>query len=411
YESNDVDSQWSVGVVTFGGYSLGVIVDAARQYQAPTSHPDILHLSSQFLRAATAGTLEVRISKVRVGNQFTNLAAELHQKGALKATAQLIFGNFDQLSTSAVAGASLPSSHAPLHPLVVHPANAKLTPSHWAQRFTMHYHWSRDLHFDEINSRHETEGKSVDGLQTGTWVRLTESPDVQMSPSYIPFFVDMIQPPWDILTEKYTQGRKFWYPSLSITIEFKCRLPLSSNYAAHTLGVFGRKRHLNDGIWSDTTEIWSAPAELGDEKAEVDSKWRENMVCVAVASQVAYMASPDINRRYAKGDKNALFSHVASDAPTPPLLIPSPRAVAEFYERRGSRFEPDISLTSLVSMPCDAARVNAGLTNPDVLAVQQTLVFVMAPLNKAIKVAHKSTLEDGTKVYECNADPEWAMAA
>lgn len=297
------DSQWTVGVVTFGGYSLGLVVDAARQCQASTAHPDIIHLSSQFLRAATPGPMEVKISKVRTGNQFTNLAAELYQKDALKATVQLIFGNFDQLSTSAVAGASIPSTYAPLHPLVVHPAKAKLTPHHWAQRFTMHYNWAKDAYFDKKNASFVTEGRDVDGLLTGTWVHLREPPEVKLSPAYIPFFVDMIQPPWDVLPEEYTKGRKFWYPSLSITIEFKCRLPLSSDYASHTLGVFGRKRHLQDGIWSDSTEIWSAPSNLGDQ-AKVDEKWREKMVCVAVASQVAYMASPDINRRYAEGEKS-----------------------------------------------------------------------------------------------------------
>ncbi|KAG9049873.1 hypothetical protein FS837_008795 [Tulasnella sp. UAMH 9824] len=299
------DFEWTVGVVTYGGYSLGLVVDAARQCQASTVHPDIIHLSSQFLRAATPGPMEIKISNVRTGNQFTNLAAELYQKDALKATVQLIFSNFDQLSTSAVAGVSLPSTHAPLHPLVVHPSKAKLTPHHWAQRFTAHYNWARDPYFDEKNASFVAEGRDTDGLMTGTWVRLTEPAEVKLSSAYIPFFVDMIQPPWDVLPQEYTKGRKFWYPSLSITIEFKCRLPLSPDYASHTLGVFGWKRHLNDGIWSDSTEIWSAPSELGD-KGKVDEKWREKMVCVAVASQVAYMASPDINRRYAPGEKSRL---------------------------------------------------------------------------------------------------------
>ncbi|KAG8918958.1 hypothetical protein FRC01_001556, partial [Tulasnella sp. 417] len=240
------DSQWTVGVVTFGGYSLGLVVDAARQGQASTAHPDIIHLSSQFLRAATPGPMEIKISNVRTGNQFTNLAAELYQKDALKATVQLIFGNFNQISTSAVAGVSIPSTHAPLHPLVVHPAKAKLTPHHWAQKFTMNYNWAKDPYFDKKNASLVTEGRNVDGLLAGTWVRLTESPEVKLSPAYIPFFVDMIEPPWDKLPREYTKGRQFWYPSLSITIEFKCRLPLSSDYASHTLGVFGWKRHLQD---------------------------------------------------------------------------------------------------------------------------------------------------------------------
>ncbi|KIO33261.1 hypothetical protein M407DRAFT_17820 [Tulasnella calospora MUT 4182] len=299
------DPQWTSGVVTFGGYSIGLVLDAAKRCQASSTHPDVVHLSSQFLRAATPGLMQIKISELKTGSRFTNLAAELYQKNILKATFQLIFGNFDQLSSSTMTGVSIPRTHAPLHPLVVHPAEAKLTPHYGSQNYAMHFSWARDAYFDDKNGRLGTEGRSVDGLLAGAWFRLHESPEVKLSPAYIPFFVDSIESPWDKLTEEHTQGRQFWHPSLSITIGFKCRFPLSSDYASHTLGVFGWKRHLTDGLWSDSTEIWSAPSELGD-PAEMDSKWRENMVCVAVASQFAYMASYDINRRYLGGDESKL---------------------------------------------------------------------------------------------------------
>ncbi|KAG8910592.1 hypothetical protein FRC00_007934 [Tulasnella sp. 408] len=300
------DPEWAFGVVTYGGYALGLVVDAARTLQAPTSHPDIIHLSSQFLRATTPGPMEIRIAKVRAGKQFTNLAAEVHQKNSLNITVQLIFGNFESISKSPVGGVSLPASHVSLHPLVVHPSKAKLAPPHWAQKFSMHYIHAHDPYFEEKNKLLETEGRNADGLMLGTWIRLIEAEDVKMSPTYIPFVVDMVQIPWAILPEEHTKGRIFWNPSLTITIEFKCRLPLPPGHASHTLAIFSRKRHLKDGIWNDSTEIWSAPAELGDEPVETDEKWREKMVCVAVASQVAFMAPPDLNLRYAKEDKSRM---------------------------------------------------------------------------------------------------------
>lgn len=62
------------------GYSIGLVLDAARRHQASSAHPDVIHLSSQFLRAATPGLMQIRISELKIGNRFTNLAAELHQK-------------------------------------------------------------------------------------------------------------------------------------------------------------------------------------------------------------------------------------------------------------------------------------------------------------------------------------------
>ncbi|KIO33267.1 hypothetical protein M407DRAFT_198622 [Tulasnella calospora MUT 4182] len=297
------DSQWALAVVTFEGYSLGLIVDAARQFQASTSHTDIIHLSSQFLRASTPGLIEIRVSKDGTDNQFTHLKAELRQMNTSNVTVQLIFGNFDEISTSEVAGMSLASSYVPLHPLSAHPSEGQLAKPHWAQRFHTHYTWAHDIYFAEKSNRVATQGKNVDGFLMGTWVRLLERKSVKMSPAYIPFFAEMIQPPWDLLPANDQGERKFWYPSLSITISFKCRLPLSQDYASHTLGLFGWKRHMKDGIWSGSTEIWAAPSELGEQVA-IDENWREKMACVAVSSQTAFMNTPEINSRYA-GQQNS----------------------------------------------------------------------------------------------------------
>ncbi|KAG8918960.1 hypothetical protein FRC01_001558, partial [Tulasnella sp. 417] len=281
------DPQWSAGAVTFGGYSIGLVLDATQRHQASSAHPDAIHISSQFLRAATPGVMQIKISELKTGSRFTNLTAELYQKNTLKATFQLIFGNFDQMSSSAMAGVSIPTSHAPLHPFVAHPAEVKLTPHYGSLNFETHHSWARDDHFGDRNSR---EGRNVDGLLAGAWFRLHESPEVKMSPTYIPFFVDSGESTWHTLPKEHTQGRHFWHPSLSITIEFKCRLPLSPEHASHTLGVFGWKRHLRDGLWNDSTEVWSAPSELGD-PAKIDAN-RHTKIAQTNMSTVLAVVSP-----------------------------------------------------------------------------------------------------------------------
>lgn len=89
-----------------------------------------------------------------------------------------------------------------------------------------------------------------------------------------------------------------WPPSTSIVIEFKCRLPLPPQYAPHTLGVFTWERHLKDGLWNNSSEIWSAPSALADSNAEVDGQWREKMACVAVATQVASTEPVNVQTQY-----------------------------------------------------------------------------------------------------------------
>ncbi|KAG8947920.1 hypothetical protein FRC00_008852, partial [Tulasnella sp. 408] len=106
-----------------------------------------------------------------------------------------------------MAGVSIPNTHAPLHPLIVHPAEAKLTPHYGSQNYAMHFSWARDAYFDDRNGRLATEGRNGDGLLTGAWFRLHESPEVKMSPAYIPFFVDTVESAWDVLPEEHTQGR------------------------------------------------------------------------------------------------------------------------------------------------------------------------------------------------------------
>lgn len=87
-----------------------------------------------------------------------------------------------------------------------------------------------------------------------------------------------------------------------MSIEFKRKLPLDSQFSSTTLGVSSFKRHIQNGRWNDSLELWTAPCAIG-ENVEKDDKWREKMVCVAVASQVALMVSPEKNARHAKKSK------------------------------------------------------------------------------------------------------------
>ena len=89
-----------------------------------------------------------------------------------------------------------------------------------------------------------------------------------------------------------------------MVIEFKEKIPISSEFAPRTFGVFGWKRHMKDGRWNDNFEIWTSPGRMGEPPASLDARftWREKMRCVAAGYQVALAAPGAMNARYDSGD-------------------------------------------------------------------------------------------------------------
>ncbi|KAG8940910.1 hypothetical protein FRC04_004893 [Tulasnella sp. 424] len=301
------DPEWAWKHVTYGGFSLSATLDAALQFQSETPHPDPVRLSTQFLRAVTPAIFQVRIRPVQAGKPSTNLTAELWQGGILKIICQLAFTNFDALSE--FPGQTLAGTHSPLHPLPTHPSQAPISDRLLAPKIYERYTWAREPTMVERNSL-TTKGERMpasDGMTCGAWIELHEKPDVQMSASWIPLFVDMPETTWKLLPKDVSGAVRWWPTSVSIVIEFKCRLPLPSQYAPHTLGVFTLKHHLDNGLWNDSSEVWSAPSALADANAKVDERWREKMVCVAVATQVASLAPVNVQTQY-EGERGS--SHI-----------------------------------------------------------------------------------------------------
>ncbi|KAG8940909.1 hypothetical protein FRC04_004892 [Tulasnella sp. 424] len=294
------DPEWAFKRVTYGGFSLSAILDAALQFQSKTPHPDPIRLESEFLRAVTPAIFQVRIRPVQAGEQSANLTAELWQGGILKIMCHLVFTNFDVLSESRSVP-TLPETRSPSHPLPTHPSQAPLLDRLWAPKIYERYSWAREPSSVERSSLAIIKGgrtPTSNGMTSGAWIELHEKPEVEMSASWIPLFVDMTETTWKLLPKDVTGAVRWWPSSVFMDIEFKCRLPLPSQYAPHTLGVFTLKHHLDNRFWSDSSEVWSAPSVLADANVKVDEQWREKMVCVAVATQIASLAPVNVQTRY-----------------------------------------------------------------------------------------------------------------
>lgn len=94
---------------------------------------------------------------------------------------------------------------------------------------------------------------------------------------------------------------------MTLAIEFKSPIPRpSALHAARTVGLYSSGRFLDDpqGRHDAYVEVWTAPSNIG-EGEEIEG-WRDNQVCLAVATQMALTIPIEINRERANRDASKL---------------------------------------------------------------------------------------------------------
>lgn len=94
-----------------------------------------------------------------------------------------------------------------------------------------------------------------------------------------------------------------WFPTLALTVDFKYRVPSTSEIPAgiapRTVGLFVTNRFLIEGRHAHVVEIWTAPSGIGE--GVEDEGWRERMFCLASAAQTALSVPGAVN--VAKGKR------------------------------------------------------------------------------------------------------------
>lgn len=76
-----VDQTWAVKGIPHGGYLLSIVLHALNSLQSTSKpfHPDPVHLTSSFLRAASPGKLEVELDVIKTGRNWTNISVRVIQ--------------------------------------------------------------------------------------------------------------------------------------------------------------------------------------------------------------------------------------------------------------------------------------------------------------------------------------------
>jgi len=311
----ELDRSWTVGAIPQGGYSLGTIVEACINHQVGSSpHVDPIHISAHFLRATNAGGGEVHVKALKTGKTFTNILAELVQQGNVKTIAHLIFGDLSPSQTSQVRKVlEPPSPYARRLPLHSHPSAVSydaIKPS-WGSY--MDLQMSTDvalLRHNDPDNLLRTTSKTVGGggVEWGAWCELTYKND-EIRTSSLPFFCDTFINLLNLLPhgEAGNSGRRrSWFPTITMTIEFKARIPSCDDYSHHTVGLYSESRFLSEpyGRHNARVEVWTAPSQIG--QGEVTEGWRDKQYCIAVADQMALMLPVELNIREGSKDSAKL---------------------------------------------------------------------------------------------------------
>ncbi|KAF8895618.1 thioesterase-like superfamily-domain-containing protein [Infundibulicybe gibba] len=283
-----IDPQWSVGAYVVC-YVLALIVDACVHHQQSTTHPDPIHVTAHYLRTSSISPFEIHIRVIKHGKGFTNLSAELQQKGVTNIMTHLIFGvNAPSPMDKVRLSIDPPSRYARRHPLKTHPAKSVATSLRHTWVFHPHVKWAEEaevLDRNKVDSPNRTDGSTVGGggLDWGAWFRFSDKED-KITNASLAFLVDIFQ-------------------NLPTLLPKSERIGLTTRPFEHTVGLYSTGRFLTEpqGRHDAYVEVWTAPTNIGE--GEVDPNWRDKQVCLAVATQMALTIPIEVNRRKGRGGK------------------------------------------------------------------------------------------------------------
>ncbi|KAH7925599.1 hypothetical protein BV22DRAFT_1195078 [Leucogyrophana mollusca] len=309
--SGDLDGTWKIGSIPQGGYALGVALEACIKHQSSSSHRDPVHVTAHFLRASNVGNVEVHVRTLKSGKSFTNLLADIVQQGRTKITVHVIFGDLSPDPTESIHRTlTPPSPYARRLPLRSHPSSATPDSIRHTWGFDKCLKWSLDqdiLARNNLESDNRTNSGTFGGggVEWGAWCELTNKDD-KITTSSLPFFGDTFQNLPTLLPESEPARKgtsSSWFPTMTITVEFKARIPSSLDYSDRTVGLYCESRFLGDpqGRHNAHVEVWTAPSGIGE--GEPMDGWRDKQYCIAVADQMALTLSMDVNRREGTKDK------------------------------------------------------------------------------------------------------------
>ncbi|KZV66864.1 hypothetical protein PENSPDRAFT_654572 [Peniophora sp. CONT] len=288
------DKDWCIGAVPHGGYVLALLVGALSLDQAQAALPDILHITTHYLRPTAIGPFEVHIRVIRAGKTTCNLAAELRQKDVIKVSSHAVFGTMDPASNPGAPSLMLepPSPLARITPFRTPPASTPLVPRKTDRmKFSDRLNYSRDPTVREHYDRTQAQD-GAGGVEMGAYWSFIDRTE-PMTPAVLSLIADLFP---NALPHMLAKLPPSWHPTITMSVEFKFPIPRGTDL--RTLGAFSSMRFVNDphGRHDVYVELWTAPGEIGSGEPPANG-WREGQRCLAVAHQMAMLMPYEVNLR------------------------------------------------------------------------------------------------------------------
>ncbi|KAL5536530.1 hypothetical protein ACEPAF_352 [Sanghuangporus sanghuang] len=314
-----IDLEWTVALVPNGGYVIGLILESCIAHQKSHSPKvvDPVHVSAHFLRpvqgviasqnqsgssAKQPAPFEVHVKSIKGGSSMNNLQADLIQNEQIMVTTHLIFGVSALLNTESPQKTQMktlvpPSPFARRIPLRTHPSCCPDIALHPSWNFKKHISGKEDPVFKRLNGAEtrpslaapDSNEREPPGLEFGSWLTLEDEVDPLRS-SMLPFCADIIKPLPELLPPEVNPFvGKTWYPTLTMTIEFKAPITLES-HAEKTFGLYAVGRFFQEPLGRHETiiEVWTSPKHEAGKGSDFGNKaWRENQRCLVIATQTA----------------------------------------------------------------------------------------------------------------------------
>ncbi|EPS41613.1 hypothetical protein H072_4495 [Dactylellina haptotyla CBS 200.50] len=232
YSANLVRA-YCIGAVPNGGYVSAVIIRAAATHMT-TTHARIsspqhhtISFHGMFMIKTNAGPVELRIVDSKIGRSFSVLHIELVQEGMNCVNAYVTMGNIDNES-----GPTLETHFEKPDPIIVGRKNLDklLTP----EGITGWYERPKPFaDFREVSKRTRffTTKEFQPGVVTnwGTFTNPAETITNEAIALIADLFVGVIEQldpeAWDESAGKKTPTAKYWYPTLSLSLDVKKALP------------------------------------------------------------------------------------------------------------------------------------------------------------------------------------------
>lgn len=224
----ELDPGWNIGTIPNGGYVTAILGASAVRV---TPHPELLNISTYFVKAAAPGPVEVEVEVVRVGRRTSCAAVRLLQEGSERARALVLTADLEAFDGPDLHLAGPPTLPAPEDCVRISP-DLPMVPAIMRQV---------EMRLDPATA-HFVRGESGPPRLTG-WLRFADGRDADVAS--LPLFADVLTP-----TTFNPFGFSRWVPTLELTVQVRARP------AAGWLRIEMTTRHITAGHLEEDGTLW-----------------------------------------------------------------------------------------------------------------------------------------------------------